>query len=264
MKKLYLALLLVVLSANSLLSNYIEPIYFEVDGVSYMTIGSINDQFSSVEVVGTSIFEGTVVIPEFVIYEEFFLGVFSIGAWAFYGYSSLESIVVPYSILWIGQEAFSGCSNLKSVELPDLLTEIGNRAFYSCTSIESLEIPEFVTSIGAQAFSSCLSLTSITCNAKNPPTLGEGAFSSVPKDIPLYVPSSSVTLYRQTDQWNDFNIVGIIDFDIFELDGIAYKITSSEEPYTVEVTSKTPSYEGDLVIPEQVIYAGITWSVIRG
>ncbi|MBR4583820.1 MAG: leucine-rich repeat domain-containing protein, partial [Bacteroidales bacterium] len=47
-----------------------------------------------------------------------------------------------------------------------------------------------------------------------------------------------------------------------------YNITSDVEPYTVEVTSELQSYpyyttyiEGDIIIPESVVYNGITYSV---
>lgn len=47
----------------------------------------------------------------------------------------------------------------------------------------------------------------------------------------------------------------------FEVNGIAYNITSSAEPYTVKVTSSTAEYIGDIVIPASVTYAGTTYSV---
>ncbi len=47
----------------------------------------------------------------------------------------------------------------------------------------------------------------------------------------------------------------------FTVDGIAYYITSSSSPYTVEVNSKSPKYTGDVIIPEYVTYNSITYSV---
>lgn len=49
----------------------------------------------------------------------------------------------------------------------------------------------------------------------------------------------------------------------FEVDGIYYNVTSSVEPYTVEVTFKDSStyYTGDIVIPESVTYNEIQYSV---
>lgn len=45
----------------------------------------------------------------------------------------------------------------------------------------------------------------------------------------------------------------------FNLEGIAYNITSHEAPYTVEVASS--NYQGDIVIPSEVTYQGISYSV---
>ena len=44
----------------------------------------------------------------------------------------------------------------------------------------------------------------------------------------------------------------------FEVDGVNYKITSSS---TVEVSSKSPKYSGDVIIPESVNYDGNKYSV---
>ena len=47
----------------------------------------------------------------------------------------------------------------------------------------------------------------------------------------------------------------------FEVDGIVYNVTS-EEKLTVEV--KSGKYSGDIVIPENVVYEGKTYSVTSG
>ena len=85
----------------------------------------------------------------------------SIGDSAFYGCSSLTSVVIPDSVTSIGNYAFSGCSSLTSIVIPESVTSIGHQAFWSCSSLTSIVIPESVTSIGHSAFSGCSSLTSI-------------------------------------------------------------------------------------------------------
>ena len=54
----------------------------------------------------------------------------------------------------------------------------------------------------------------------------------------------------------------------FNVDGIYYNITSSVEPYTVEVTYRGDSfdsysneYSGIVVIPESITYGGVEYSV---
>lgn len=62
-----------------------------------------------------------------------------------------------------------------------------------------------------------------------------------------------------------FAIVSAFTFSAFsqnfEAEGINYKITSSVEPYSVEVTKKSPQYNGSITIPETAESGGITYSV---
>ncbi|MGI6205291.1 MAG: leucine-rich repeat protein [Anaerovoracaceae bacterium] len=88
-------------------------------------------------------------------------GVTSIGDYAFFKCSSLQSIEIPDGVTSIGSEAFWDCSALKSIEIPDSVTSIGSTAFVSCSALQSIEIPDSVTSIGFAAFMECTSLKSI-------------------------------------------------------------------------------------------------------
>lgn len=60
--------------------------------------------------------------------------------WAFYGCTSLQSIVIPNSVTEIGMRAFSGCTSLQSIVIPDSVTQIGESAFSRCSSLQSIEI----------------------------------------------------------------------------------------------------------------------------
>ena len=85
----------------------------------------------------------------------------SIGGYAFYNCTNLESVVIPTSVTSIGYNAFFNCSSLEKIELPNNITSIGYNSFYSCVNLESIEIPNSVTSIGYNAFCNCTSLESI-------------------------------------------------------------------------------------------------------
>ena len=67
----------------------------------------------------------------------------------------------------IGNYAFSDCSGLTSFVLPNTVTTISERAFYYCTSLNSVTIGENVTNIGHYAFAGCSNLTTLNYNAIN-------------------------------------------------------------------------------------------------
>ena len=85
----------------------------------------------------------------------------TIGKYAFYGCSSLESIVIPNSVTSIGYYAFMYCSSLTSVEIADGVTRIGSATFFGCSSLTNVVVPDSVTSIGDGAFQYCSSIESI-------------------------------------------------------------------------------------------------------
>ncbi|MCD7902842.1 MAG: leucine-rich repeat protein [Oscillospiraceae bacterium] len=127
-------------------------------------------------------------------------GVTNIGSNAFEGCSSLTSVVIPDSViyLWANEWAYEGCSSLAEIlvsagniayssengvlfnkdktelicypagktetsyEIPDNVASICEEAFCGCNSLTSMTIPDSVTSIGSYAFEGCSSLTSIT------------------------------------------------------------------------------------------------------
>lgn len=103
---------------------------------------------------------------------------------AFYGCSSLTSVMLPPLLRTIGTNAFYGCfvlnapdfgthlvaiskgaftscTNFRSVSLPSTVRTIGPNAFYYCTDLTEVNIPEGVSEIGENTFSNCRSLPSI-------------------------------------------------------------------------------------------------------
>ena len=76
--------------------------------------------------------------------------------------NNLKSVYIsPYGITSIGSEAFYGCSSLESIIIPNSVTSIGKYAFASCSSLTSITIPNSVTSIGYGAFSYCYKLVEV-------------------------------------------------------------------------------------------------------
>ena len=99
----------------------------------------------------------------------------SIGDWAFWRCSSLESVVIPDSVTSIGYHAFGYCSSLESVTIGNSVTNIGEWAFTDCSSLESVVIPDSVESIGNGAFYRCSSLKSVVI-PDSVESIGERAF----------------------------------------------------------------------------------------
>ena len=156
---------------------------------------------------------------------------------------------------------------LTSIRIPNSVTSVENDAFGQCSGLTSIKIPNNVTSIGSGAFSGCSGLTSIVLEIENPFVISDYVFYCSNKDIyataTLIVPPGKKSAYQNTAGWNKFqNIVdagqgGIIGQE-FEDNGIRYKIGENN---TVSVVSREAKYSGDVVIPEQVTYNGVTYSV---
>ena len=112
-----------------------------------------------------------------------------IGAYAFYGCSSLTSLTLPSNVTKIGESAFEGCSGLTSLTLPSNVTKIGESAFEGCSGLTSLTLPSSVTSIGSSAFHGCSGLTSLTLPS-SVTSIGWSAFYGCSGLTSLTLPSS--------------------------------------------------------------------------
>ena len=86
-----------------------------------------------------------------------------IGARAFYGCVSLETITIAEGskLASIGDGAFMNCGALKGIELPGSVQTVGVGAFLDCSALASVVINEGTLSIANQAFQNCKALAEV-------------------------------------------------------------------------------------------------------
>ena len=126
----------------------------------------------------------------------------SIGYDAFYECSGLTTLTLPANLTSIGEGAFYGCRGLTTLTLPANLTSIGVRAFYECSGLTTLTLPANLTSIGSYAFYGCKNLVEIYSKPTTPPSLGLISFPWEYDKLKIYVPTSSVTDYKE--KWSSY------------------------------------------------------------
>lgn len=115
------------------------------------------------------------------------------------GYTSLNKVILPDTLVSIGKDAFASCTALVAITLPTSVSEIGTNAFGGCSSLTSaslncrvtsipanlfsgdkflntLELPVYLSEIGDSAFENCASLVSVSL-PNTVKTIGKSAFS---------------------------------------------------------------------------------------
>lgn len=73
----------------------------------------------------------------------------------------MKRIEIPTSVTSIGNSAFFGCSSVASVVIPDSVTSIGNATFQGCSWLTSVSLGKTLVSLGRDAFKGCSSLSSL-------------------------------------------------------------------------------------------------------
>jgi len=204
-----------------------------------------------------------------------------IGDFAFSGCAKLSDVILSESLERIGQDAFSCCRQLVSVYIPDSVTEIGNCAFAECTAMTDLLVGAGMTRIGDLAFWNCSNLAYVILGP-NVTVIDGGAFDGsgvqelylgdkVEKigDAFELCPFLTDVYYAGTqEQWEEIEIDAAntdlqnatIHYEqelpyvpgLPEMPDALPYLTYAVKDGEVTITQCDPSFEGELVIPEQI------------
>lgn len=264
---------------------------FNMDSVQMYLNGEL---VTAVHIPGTMktlkpyVFQGVSSIKSLVIDN----GVRLISQNAFKNCKNLQAVVIPSSVDSIGMSAFSGCSSLASVQLPEGIKTIASSAF-SNTGLTKITLPESVTLVDNQAFQNCAALKTatlgsslkklnllvfngctaldtLTVKAAVPPTFFIASIpgqdmnpfsTSIYATCRLYVPESSLALYKEADVWKKFariRAIGSVESEKAVIDGISYELFADDSTATVLAS---PDYTGEITVPDTVVYNSKTYSV---
>ena len=118
---------------------------------------------------------------------------------------NVTNITIPNSVTNIRDYAFDGCNSLTSVELPNSVTSIRSFAFNNCVRITDINIPANVSTIDNYALKigSNSNKATITMKGLFPPTIQSDTFTASYLNK-IYVPSASVTQYKNATNWAKF------------------------------------------------------------
>ncbi|MBQ9669203.1 MAG: leucine-rich repeat domain-containing protein [Prevotella sp.] len=152
MKKVLLSILL-------FLPLVLNAYNFSVAGIYYSirTYGEGNNVWVD---KGDDYYEGELIIPSSVVFNETEYRVIGISFDAFKNNTRLKKVVLPESIESISN-TFWGCSGLVEVLLPQSLKTIESYTFSGCSSLESIALPDQLETIGVGAFADCYSLKEV-------------------------------------------------------------------------------------------------------
>lgn len=191
MRKIFTLTTLAFISiAASAYNVELNGVYFNITSENTCEVTSKTSNFNS--------YSGDVTVPKSVVYEGDTYIVSGVGDYAFYNSTSLKSVKLPATVVYIGSKAFAGCTKLTSVDLPASVTTIKDGAFSNCSQLTGItlpaslttignsafsrsgiaeaNIPATVTSIGSSAFNDCTNLATVKMQ-KSVANVGEDAFS---------------------------------------------------------------------------------------
>ena len=151
---------------------------------SYFTVNDTGETITGLTTAGNN--QTDIIIP-YKINENI---ITTIESGAFNGKSSIQTIIIPNSIIDMHSNIFSACYSLSSINIPNGITKIEAGTFNWCESLTTINLPNTIQMIGAHAFDRCTSLASI--NIPNSVTsIGEHAFYGCASNFTIYCEQGS-------------------------------------------------------------------------
>lgn len=188
-------LLLGILFVSNSISLYGAKVI--INGITYNLYSNMSVHQATVTGNGTnynnSTYNGDLVIPATIEYDDYLYNVIAIDANTFYNCKNLKSVVIPSTVSTIGQQAFYSCTSLESIALPESVKDVTNYVFYGCTALKEVTLSKSTTRIGQSAFQGCTSLEYIDL----PSTIteiGAYAFNKCSKLTDILLPNSVTSL----------------------------------------------------------------------
>ena len=172
-RKKLMTLLLVLLSANSMMAHDFEQggIYYNIIHADEVEVTFMGDSYTSED----KAYSGAVTIPETVTHDGEAYTVTTIGVYAFYECTELTSVELPATVTVIRGAAFMLCSNLTDIVFPDSLYCIEDGVFTGTAWFENL--PEGLNYVGRVAYKYKGTMPQNTCVVLKEGTLGIAALA---------------------------------------------------------------------------------------
>ncbi|MBP5177437.1 MAG: leucine-rich repeat protein, partial [Clostridia bacterium] len=127
----------------------------------------------------------------------------SIGDYAFYSNTKLETLTIPDTVEYLGVESFGKDNKISSLTLGNGLKVIDDYAFYGCTHVTEIVIPDSVEVIGKYAFYNCKRATDVTIGS-GVKSIGDYAFYGNYKLRYLVIPENVEEVGSYTFKGGDY------------------------------------------------------------
>ena len=149
-------------------------------------------------------------------------GIKTVERYTFSG-APITSIIIPNSVVTIKGYAFSRCS-LANVRIGNSVEIIEECAFQNNKDLTEIILPSSLTKIEDASFSGCSNLTAVYSLNPTPPSSGHSICDkAVYSNATLYVPTGSLSAYKEAYGWNRF-------INIQETDPAGIKTTTADGP----------------------------------